>query len=113
MNLRQPVTARTAIVVVLVVIYAAALVALIASSRREAAVTAQVKATEASLVQATSNAENTLPVLQANLAAAKEKLATLESVQGTVTHFLLKRYKEDGEIIEDAGVKPKREPLTL
>ena len=42
-----------------------------------------------------------------------KKLATLESVQGTVTHFLLKRYKEDGEIIEDGGVKPKREPLTL
>ena len=29
-----------------------------------------------------------------------EKLATLESVQGTVTHFLLKRYKEDGEVLE-------------
>jgi DNA-binding Lrp family transcriptional regulator len=42
-----------------------------------------------------------------------KKLATLESVQGTVTHFLLKRYKEDGEIIEDGRVKPKREPLTL
>lgn len=40
------------------------------------------------------------------------KLATLESVQGTVTHFLLKRYKEDGEILEgDEG--PKRQPLTL
>ncbi|MFA4836428.1 MAG: Lrp/AsnC family transcriptional regulator [Dehalococcoidia bacterium] len=41
-----------------------------------------------------------------------QKLATLESVQGTVTHFLLKRYKEDGEII-DGGEKPKRQPLTL
>lgn len=40
------------------------------------------------------------------------KLSTLESVQGTVTHFLLKRYKEDGEIIE-GDEKPKREPLTL
>lgn len=29
-----------------------------------------------------------------------EKLATLEFVQGTVTHFLLKRYKEDGEILD-------------
>ncbi|MBA7593570.1 hypothetical protein ES703_00499 [subsurface metagenome] len=39
-----------------------------------------------------------------------QKLAPLESVQGTVTHFLLKRYKEDGEIL---GVeeRPKREPL--
>lgn len=27
------------------------------------------------------------------------KLAPLEGVQGTVTHFLLKKYKEDGEII--------------
>jgi DNA-binding Lrp family transcriptional regulator len=41
-----------------------------------------------------------------------EKLATIESVQGTSTHFLLKRYKEDGEIIE-AHDKPKRQPLTL
>ncbi|MDD5095119.1 MAG: Lrp/AsnC family transcriptional regulator [Dehalococcoidia bacterium] len=41
-----------------------------------------------------------------------KKLATLEAVQGTVTHFLLKRYKEDGEILGD-GEKPKREPLTL
>lgn len=40
------------------------------------------------------------------------KLATLESVQGTVTHFLLKRYKEDGEILEGEE-KPKRQPLTL
>lgn len=29
-----------------------------------------------------------------------DKLATLEFVQGTVTHFLLKRYKEDGEVLE-------------
>ncbi|MFC2058859.1 Lrp/AsnC family transcriptional regulator [Chloroflexota bacterium] len=41
-----------------------------------------------------------------------EKLATLESVQGTVTHFLLRRYKEDGEIL-DGGEKLRREPLTL
>lgn len=40
------------------------------------------------------------------------KLATLEQVQGTVTHFLLKRYKEDGEILEGEE-KPKRQPLTL
>ena len=41
-----------------------------------------------------------------------QKLATLDSVQGTVTHFLLKRYKEDGEILE-GNEKPKRQPLTL
>ncbi len=40
------------------------------------------------------------------------KLSTLELVQGTVTHFLLKRYKEDGEILEGDD-KPKRQPLTL
>ncbi|MDO8473315.1 MAG: Lrp/AsnC family transcriptional regulator [Dehalococcoidia bacterium] len=28
-----------------------------------------------------------------------QKLSPLEGVQGTVTHFLLKRYKEDGEIL--------------
>lgn len=27
-----------------------------------------------------------------------EKLATLNTIQGTVTHFLLKTYKEDGEL---------------
>ncbi len=28
-----------------------------------------------------------------------EKLSTLDSIQGTVTHFLLKKYKEDGEVL--------------
>lgn len=41
-----------------------------------------------------------------------QKLATLDSVHGTVTHFLLKRYKEDGEIL-NGEEKPKRQPLTL
>lgn len=40
-----------------------------------------------------------------------EKLAPLETVQGTVTHFLLKRYKEDGEILEGEG-EVKRLPVT-
>lgn len=40
-----------------------------------------------------------------------EKLAPLETVQGTVTHFLLKRYKEDGEILEgEEGIR--RLPVT-
>jgi DNA-binding Lrp family transcriptional regulator len=39
-----------------------------------------------------------------------EKLAPLEGVQGTVTHFLLKRYKEDGEIV-DGEEGPKRVPI--
>jgi DNA-binding Lrp family transcriptional regulator len=38
------------------------------------------------------------------------KLAPLEGVQGTVTHFLLKRYKEDGEIL-DGEEGPKRVPI--
>jgi DNA-binding Lrp family transcriptional regulator len=41
------------------------------------------------------------------------KLAPLESVQGTVTHFLLKRYKEDGEVLEEATAEARRLPLTL
>ena len=41
-----------------------------------------------------------------------EKLAPLDSVQGTVTHFLLKRYKEDGEILE-GGEGVRRLPVTL
>lgn len=41
-----------------------------------------------------------------------QKLAPMESVQGTVTHFLLKRYKEDGEILEKEE-KPKRLPLSI
>ncbi len=41
-----------------------------------------------------------------------EKLAALESVQGTVTHFFLKPYKEDGEVLEGQE-KVRRQPLTL
>jgi DNA-binding Lrp family transcriptional regulator len=39
-----------------------------------------------------------------------EKLSTLETVQGTVTHFILKKYKEDGEIFE-GGEEVKRLPI--
>ncbi len=41
-----------------------------------------------------------------------QKLAPLEGVLGTVTHFMLKRYKEDGEILTD-GEETKRQPLVL
>lgn len=41
-----------------------------------------------------------------------EKLAPLQGVQRTVTHFLLKRYKEDGEILV-SGEEDKRLPLTM
>jgi len=41
-----------------------------------------------------------------------QKLAPIEGVQGTVTHFMLKRYKEDGEIL--AGKEEvKRQPVIL
>ena len=41
-----------------------------------------------------------------------QKVATIEGVHGTVTHFLLKRYKEDGEILE-GGEETKRQPVIL
>ena len=40
-----------------------------------------------------------------------EKLAPLEKVQSTVTHFLLKRYKDDGEILEPTE-QNRRLPIT-
>lgn len=36
-----------------------------------------------------------------------EKLAPMENVKGTVTHFLLKKYKKDGDILK-LGEKDKR-----
>jgi len=36
-----------------------------------------------------------------------ERLATLDNVKGTVTHFLLKKYKEDGDILK-RGERNKR-----
>lgn len=41
-----------------------------------------------------------------------ENVATIEGIQGTVTHFVLKRYKEDGEIIE-GNPAVKRQPVIL
>ena len=41
-----------------------------------------------------------------------EKLAPLDEVQGTVTHFILKKYKEEGEILE-GGEGTKRLPISL
>ena len=40
-----------------------------------------------------------------------EKLAPLERVQSTVTHFLLRRYKESGEILQPS-LENKRLPIT-
>ena len=41
-----------------------------------------------------------------------QKLAPVEGVLGTVSHFMLKRYKEDGEILT-GGKEKKRQPLVL
>jgi len=41
-----------------------------------------------------------------------QKLSHIEGVQGTVTQFVLKRYKEDGEIIEEKE-EVKRQPVVL
>ncbi len=40
-----------------------------------------------------------------------EKLATIKGVQSTVSHFLLKKYKEDGVILVDQA-ESKRLPVT-
>jgi len=40
------------------------------------------------------------------------KLSTIDGVQSTITHFVLKRYKEDGEIIQGDG-GAKRQLVTL
>jgi len=40
-----------------------------------------------------------------------EKLASLEGVQGTTTHFLMKRYKEEGELLGDHD-EVERLPVT-
>jgi DNA-binding Lrp family transcriptional regulator len=51
--------------------------------------------------------------MQEVAAFTSNKLATIEGVQGTVTHFLLKRYKEDGEILSGEERRKKREPFML
>ena len=38
--------------------------------------------------------------IQAVGSFVSERLATLDNVTGTVTHFLLKKYKEDGDILK-------------
>ena len=40
-----------------------------------------------------------------------EKLATLEHVQGTMTHFVLKKYKQNG-IIFESGEKDRRQAVS-
>ena len=40
-----------------------------------------------------------------------ERLATIDAVHGTVTHFIMKRYKEDDEILVDVE-QSARQPLS-
>ena len=41
-----------------------------------------------------------------------QKIAPIKGVQETITHFMMKRYKEDGEVLEEEeGVK--RQPVIL
>lgn len=41
-----------------------------------------------------------------------QKLSAIEGVYGTATYFILKRYKEDGEIL-NPGEEGKRQPVIL
>ncbi len=41
-----------------------------------------------------------------------EKLAPMENVRGTVTHFLLKKYKEDGDVLK-GKTRDKRLAISL
>ena len=41
-----------------------------------------------------------------------QKLAPIEGVQGAVTHFLMRRYKEDGEVFA-GGDENRRQPVVL
>lgn len=52
------------------------------------------------------------PTLQEVSLFVSEKLATIKNVQSTVTHFLLKKYKEDGDILADQS-ESKRLPLSI
>ncbi len=41
-----------------------------------------------------------------------QRLATIEGVLGTATHFILKRYKEDGEVLQEVEAV-KRQQMVL
>jgi DNA-binding Lrp family transcriptional regulator len=51
------------------------------------------------------------PTLRSVSAFIAEKLAPLDGVQSTTTHFLMKRYKEDGDIVEGIVEEPRRLPV--
>ncbi|MFA6142036.1 MAG: Lrp/AsnC family transcriptional regulator [Candidatus Omnitrophota bacterium] len=50
--------------------------------------------------------------LQAVSSFVAEKLSSMENIRGTVTHFILKKYKEDGDILKQPE-KSKRPAITL
>ena len=52
------------------------------------------------------------PTLQQVSLFVSEKLATIKNVQSTVTHFLLKKYKEDGDVLVDQP-ESKRLPMSF
>lgn len=52
------------------------------------------------------------PTMQEVADFVSQKLAPIEGVQATVTHFVLKRYKEDDEIIH-GNEEVKRQPVIL
>lgn len=41
-----------------------------------------------------------------------EKVATIDGVKGTTTHFLLKKYKDDGDVFADTGDGDRRLAVT-
>jgi DNA-binding Lrp family transcriptional regulator len=41
-----------------------------------------------------------------------DKLAPLDRIQGTTTHFILKRYKEDGDVLFEKEKKNKRQTVS-
>ena len=45
-------------------------------------------------------------------AFVSEKLAPLGRIQGTTTHFVLKRYKEDGDVLFEKKGKSKRQSVS-
>lgn len=50
--------------------------------------------------------------LQAVSSFVAEKLSSMENIRGTVTHFILKKYKEDGDILKQPD-RSKRPAITL
>jgi DNA-binding Lrp family transcriptional regulator len=52
------------------------------------------------------------PDLRTVSSFVSEKLSPMEHVNGTVTHFLLKRYKDDGDILVRETTKDRRPPIS-